>query len=174
MTIFAWSTAVFVPCITPVSLSTSSSCDNNAVAALALAMPNILVISAVSPITLCRGLRRSVRLRLLSVSMSISTPAASSSCWTFGGRNLPRDSIIITFRSATPPSAPFLPALSSTCIAALVSAKFTLAALAAMPAFSSASLICGSSAEPSMAAAAITFIILAISSDALIGSSIDT
>ncbi len=63
-------------------------------------------------------------------------------------------------RRATPPSEPFLPALSRTCIAALVSGQKILRRLSRpYRTVQDATLIAGSSAEPSRPAAAIVFII---------------
>ena len=76
-----------------------------------------------------------------------------------------------TLRRATPPSLAFFPALSSTWIAALVSSKLTLAAFAAIPHCCKAADMAGSSADPACPAAAMTFIIRAISSLARVGSS---
>ena len=144
-----------------------------AIAALLFSRPNSFVNKAVSSSTVLRGCNRSVRVFDLSVSAFISTPAAVSSSCTSFGRKRPVASIDMTFRRATPPSAPFLPALSSTCIAAFVSSNDTPAAFAAIPHCSSATLIVGSSAEPACPAA-MTFIICAILRLASIGSASDT
>ena len=70
---------------------------------------------------------------------------------------------------ATPASGPYLPPCAIACIAALVSSKFKLASFAETPACTKASLICGISAAPSLAPAAITLIILRDSSAAFTG-----
>ena len=85
-----------------------------AIAALLFSRPNNFVNSAESLSTFFSGVRRSVRDFDLSVSALMFTPAAVSSSFTSLGRKRPVESIAMTLRSATPPSAPFFPALSST------------------------------------------------------------
>ena len=143
-------------------------------AAAEFSRPKSFVKSALSDITACNGLSLSVKLLVLSVSRFISTPAAVNSSLTSFGKKRPCARIDITFRNATPPSAPFFPALSSTCMAAFVSAKETPADLAIIPHCCRATWIVGNSADPSFPAAAMMFIISAIFLLASIGSSSET
>ena len=78
--------------------------------------------------------------------------------------------LMSTFLNPTPASAPYFPFCASACKAELVSSKLKLASLAVPPACASAAETCGTSIAPSLAPAAITFIIRSISLAAAIGS----
>jgi type I restriction enzyme R subunit len=69
----------------------------------------------------------------------------------------------ITLRRATPASDPYFPPAANACNAAFVSSNDTFESLACMPACLSAADICGTSAAPHFAPAAITFIMRDIS-----------
>ena len=157
-----------------VSSSIGPSEDIRAKAAATFSRPNILDIKAWSFIRGESSRILSAKDSDWSVRVSTDTPAAASSSCTSAGRKRPCISVVITLRRATPPSEPFFPALSSIWMAALVSSNETPAVLATIPACSSAAAMAGSSAEPACPAAAMTFIMRAISSEALAGSARDT
>ena len=114
ITVAACSSALFVPVTASVNCPSCSVPCTRARAALAFSMPNSLLNSAESLSTGFNSSSRSFRLLLLSPNASTSMPARSSSSRVSLGRKRPCESIERVLRKATPPSLPFLPALSST------------------------------------------------------------
>ena len=148
MTMAACSSADAVPVMAVVSLPSSSLPCTKARAALAFSIPKSLENNAASPKTGLSISNRSLSDMLVSASFTTSMPAACKASRVSLGMKRPCPSMANVLRKATPPSLPFLPALSSTCMAALVSSKLTLAAFAAIPHCSNATLVAGSSALP--------------------------
>ena len=112
--IAACSYAVLVPLTASVNRFASSVLEIIAIAALLFSFPNSLVTRAWSFMIPFKGFNLSESESELSVNVSMFTPAACNSAFVSFGKNLPCAKVAITLRSATPPSAPFFPFLSST------------------------------------------------------------